>query len=87
MTMHIESLMCFKMHNDSIFWFVILERLKKSRDAREYGTNREALLVKIKGLKVAKVLGILECIGSGLETHKHPNCQGLSAEASTLSTA
>jgi hypothetical protein len=45
------------------------------------------LSLRLKGLKVAKVLGILECIESGLESHKHPNCRGVLAEASTLSTA
>ena len=85
---HIESLSCFLKHNDSIFSFVVLNQFfYEKRDACECGTNWDTLSVELKWLKVARVLGILTCIGSGLESHKRPNCQGLLAEASTLSTA
>jgi hypothetical protein len=75
------------MYNDFIFWFVVFTQSESSWDARECETIRDSLLVELKGLKVAKVLGIQESIGSGLESHKRPNCQGLLAEEIMFSTA
>jgi hypothetical protein len=43
--------------------------------------------VVLEGLESAKVLVLLEGIGSGLASHNLPNCQDVLAEENTLSMA